>query len=81
MVTTNVHDGPELLPQIIAIYHSNKVSLKNKNQRKIKFYSQFFDIINSNHSSEDSVSTSQGLPHLQKKTFVFIISFILVSLS
>lgn len=66
MITTNVHDGPELLPQIITIYHSKKVSLKNKNQRKIKFYSQLFDIINSNHSSEDSVSTSQGLTTFAK---------------
>lgn len=42
VVTTNVHDGPELLPQIITIYHNNKVSLKNQNQRKIKFYCQLF---------------------------------------
>lgn len=79
MVTTNVHDGSELLPQILTIYHCNKVSLKNKNQRKTEFYSQFFDIIDL--SSEDSTSTSQGLPHTQNKTFVFIVSFILVSLN
>ena len=56
MVTTNAYECPELLPQIITIYHS-KVSLKNKNQREIKYYYQLFDI-NNNHSSEGSISTS-----------------------
>lgn len=69
------HDGSELSPQILTMYHSNKVSLKNKNQRKIEFYSQLFVIVNGNLSSEDNISTSQGLSHMQKQNLCFHCQF------
>lgn len=54
---------PESLPYV-------KMSLKKK--IKEKFYYQFFDIINS-HQSDNSISTSQRLIHMQNKNFELLV--------
>lgn len=46
------------------------MSLKKK--IKEKFYYQFFDIINS-HQSDNSISTSQRLIHMQNKNFELLV--------